>query len=127
MENSINNDLSKNGQVLADKAAEKVQAGIRDAKHAAKEAGSALSHKAEELQSDAGSAAAKVLGRAQTLGRHSMDTMSGAAQRTRDVASSASDSIITYTRSNPITALLIAVASGALLSSLVKVLKSTRD
>ena len=42
MENSITSDLQKNGQALADKAADKVQGGIRDAKHAAKEAGAAV-------------------------------------------------------------------------------------
>jgi hypothetical protein len=127
VENSISNDLSKNGQALADKAAAKVQAGIHDAKHAAKDAGSGISHKIEELQGAADAAATKTLGRAQSLGRRGMDTMSSAASRTRDVASNASDSIITYTKANPVKALLIAVASGALLASVLSALKPTRD
>jgi ElaB/YqjD/DUF883 family membrane-anchored ribosome-binding protein len=56
-----------------------------------------------------------------------MDAVSDAAQRTRDAASYASDSIIVYTRENPVKALLIAAASGALLLSLMNIIKSRRD
>jgi hypothetical protein len=45
----------------------------------------------------------------------------------RDAASDASDSIIDYTKKNPITALAIAAASGALLYAAVKALLPSRD
>jgi ElaB/YqjD/DUF883 family membrane-anchored ribosome-binding protein len=110
MENSIADDLQKNGQLLADKAADKVQSGIRDAKQAGKEAGAALS-----------------IDRVRSMGRQSRDAVGDAAQRTLDAASHASDSVVAYTRENPVKALLMAAASGALLLSLINVLKSTRD
>jgi ElaB/YqjD/DUF883 family membrane-anchored ribosome-binding protein len=109
MENSIANDLQKNGQSLADKAADKAQGGIRDAKQATKEAGAAFSDKIDQLRQNVAPAVNKAIG------------------RTRDAASEASDSLIAYTRENPVKALLIAAASGALLLSLINVLKSTRD
>jgi ElaB/YqjD/DUF883 family membrane-anchored ribosome-binding protein len=127
MENSIANDLQKNGQALADKAADKVQGGIRDAKHAAQEAGSALSNKVDELQHDAAPAVKKAFDRVRSVSRQGMEAAGDAAQRTRDAASYASDSVIAYTRENPVKALLIAAASGALLLSLINVIKSSRD
>jgi ElaB/YqjD/DUF883 family membrane-anchored ribosome-binding protein len=127
MENSISSELTKNGQALADKAADKVQGGIRDAKQAAKEAGSALSHKADELQHDAGPAINKAFDRVRSVSRQSADAVGDAARRTRDAASYASESIVTFTRENPVKALLIAAASGALLLGLVNALKSNRN
>ena len=109
MEDSISSDLVKNGQALADKAADKVQGSIRDAKQAA------------------GPAVDNAINRVRSMGRQGMEAVGDAAQRTRDAASYASDSIVTYTRENPVKALLIAAASGALLLSLLNVIKSTRD
>jgi ElaB/YqjD/DUF883 family membrane-anchored ribosome-binding protein len=127
MENSNINDLQRNGQSLADKAADKVQGGIRDATQAGKEAGAALSNTVDELRQDAAPALNKALDRARSMGRQSVDAVGDAAQRTRDAASYASDSVIAYTKENPVNALLIAAAAGALLLSLINVLKSTRD
>ncbi len=124
MENSIVGDLQNNGHSLADKAAEKAQAGIRDAKQAAKQASGVLSDKVDELKRDAGPAVNKAFDRARTVGRQGLEAVGDAAQRTRDAASYASDSVVAYTRENPVKALLIAVASGALLLSLVNILKS---
>jgi ElaB/YqjD/DUF883 family membrane-anchored ribosome-binding protein len=127
MESSITNNLPKNSQALADKAIDKAQGGSRDPQHAAKEAGSTLLNKADELRSDAGSALTKAVGRAQSMGRHGIDAVGDAAEQALDVASIASDSIVRYTRKNPIQALMIAAASGALLLSVIKVLKTSRD
>jgi ElaB/YqjD/DUF883 family membrane-anchored ribosome-binding protein len=98
MESSITGNLSKSSQTLADKAADKVQGGIRDARHAAKEAADAVT-----------------------------DAATDAAQRTRDVAAHTAGSIVRYTKKNPMTALMIAAASGALLLGLINVLKPSRD
>ncbi len=69
----------------------------------------------------------QVADRAQTLGNKGMDVVSDAAQQARDVMSDASDSLIAYTKKNPVTALLIAAASGVLLTTLIKVLAPPRD
>jgi ElaB/YqjD/DUF883 family membrane-anchored ribosome-binding protein len=127
MESSITGNLQKNSQMHADKAADKVQGGIRDAQQAAKEAGSTLSNKVEELRSDVGSALTKTVDRVQTMGKQGIDAVTDAAQRTRDVAANTADSISRYTKKNPMKALMIAAASGALLLSLIKVLRPSRD
>jgi ElaB/YqjD/DUF883 family membrane-anchored ribosome-binding protein len=127
MESSIASNLPKNGQTLADKAADKVQGGIRDAQHAAKDAGSTLSNKVEELRGDTGSVLANAVDRIQSLGKQGIDAVSDAAQRTRDAASDTADSVVRYTKKNPMTALMIAAASGALLLTLIKVLRPSRN
>jgi ElaB/YqjD/DUF883 family membrane-anchored ribosome-binding protein len=127
MENSITGNLSKNSQALADKAADKVQGGIRDAQHAAKDTGSALSGKVEELRSDVGSTLTKAADRVQSIGKQGIDAVTEAAHRTRDVATDTAGSIIRYTKKNPTTALMIAAASGALLFGLIKVLRPSRE
>jgi len=98
MESSITANLLKNGQTLVD-----------------------------ELRSDAGSALSKSVGRVQSLGQQGFDAVSDAAQRAQDIASDASDSVIRYTKKNPVKALLIAAASGALLLSIIQLLNPSRD
>ena len=115
MENAVNT-FAKQGQGLADSAADKVQSGIRDA-----------SAKVEELRSDAGPTIRKASARAQALGKQGYDAASDFAGRARDAASSTSQAVIDYTKENPVKALLIAAASGALLLTIAKVIKSARD
>ena len=101
MENSITGNLSKYGQTIADKV--------------------------DDLRGDAAPALKKAVSRAQSMSRQGIDTISDMASQARDAASNASDSLVTYTRKNPVTALAIAVASGALLYAAVKAFTSSRD
>lgn len=127
MENSMTSDIVKNGQTLAGKAADKVQGGIRDAQNAAKDAGTTLSNKVDDLRSDAAPALTKLVGRAQSMGKQGVDNISDMASQARDAASNASDSIVAYTKENPVKALTIAAASGALLYAAIKALTPSRD
>jgi ElaB/YqjD/DUF883 family membrane-anchored ribosome-binding protein len=97
MESSATNNFGKTAQALADKAADKVQSGIRGA---------------QDFQS---------------MGKQGLDSITKMAGRARDAASNTSDSMISYTKKNPVQALAIAAASGALLYALVKALRSSRD
>jgi ElaB/YqjD/DUF883 family membrane-anchored ribosome-binding protein len=108
MENSVTSGFAKTGQALADKAADKVQTGVRVAQDTAKDAGSALS-------------------RVQSMGKQGLDAITGAVGQARDVASDASDSVIAYTKKNPVAALAIAAASGALLYAAIRALVPSRD
>jgi len=119
MESSASNNFAKTGQTLADKAANKVESGISSAE----DTGSALSNKVDDLRNVAGSALAQAVGR----GKQSLDAITDMASQARDVASNASDSIVAYTKKNPVTALAIAAASGALLYAVVKALAPLRD
>jgi hypothetical protein len=127
MESSVTSNLVKNGQTMADRAADKVQGGIRDAQHATAQAGATLSNTVDELRSDAGPAMKRVVGRVQSMSRHGMDAVSDMASQVRDVASTTSDSIVAYTKKNPATALAIAAASGALIYAAIKAVRPSRD
>ena len=56
----------------------------------------------------------KAAARARAMGKQGFDAVSDAAGRARDTVSSTSESIINYTKENPVKALMIAVVSGAL-------------
>jgi ElaB/YqjD/DUF883 family membrane-anchored ribosome-binding protein len=127
MENSLTNNLPKHGQTLADKAADKVQGGLRDAQLAAKEAGASLSTKVEEIRGDTGPALTKAISRAQSMGRQSIAAITDMASQARDVASTTSDSIVAYTKKNPVKALAIAAASGALIYAAIRALTPSRE
>lgn len=119
MENAVNN-LANQGQGLANAAADKVQGGIRDA-------GAALSNKADDVRDNAAPMIRKVAARTREFGRQSADAAGDFADSVRDAFSSASESVVTYTKENPVKALMIAAASGALLLALTKAIQSARD
>jgi ElaB/YqjD/DUF883 family membrane-anchored ribosome-binding protein len=101
MESSITGNLPKNGQKITDKV--------------------------DDLRDETTSAITKAVSRAQSMGRQSIDAIGEMASQARDVASSASDSVVAYTKKNPVTALAIAAASGALLYAVIKALTPSRD
>jgi ElaB/YqjD/DUF883 family membrane-anchored ribosome-binding protein len=119
MDNSVKT-LAKQGQSLADAATDKVQGGIR-------EAGATLSGKVDEIRSDAAPRARQTVDRVQAMGKQGFDAASEVAGRARDAISSTSQSIIDYTKENPVKALAIAAVSGALLVTVVKAIKASRD
>jgi ElaB/YqjD/DUF883 family membrane-anchored ribosome-binding protein len=127
MENSVTSSFTKNGQTLADKAGDKTQSGVRAAHDSAKNAGNILSSKLEDVRSEAGTIVKTGSKRIQSMGKQGLDAISDAVGHARDVASDASDSIIAYTKKNPVTALAIAAASGALLYVAIKALSPSRD
>jgi len=49
------------------------------------------------------------------------------AAQARDAAANAADSIVSYTKRNPATALAIAAASGVVLYAAIRALRSSRD
>jgi ElaB/YqjD/DUF883 family membrane-anchored ribosome-binding protein len=101
MESSITGNLPKNGQKITDKV--------------------------DDLRDETTSALTKAVSRAQSMGRQSIDAIGEMASQARDVASNASDSVVAYTKKNPVTALAIAAASGALLYAVIKALTPSRD
>ncbi len=101
MESSITGNLPKNGQKIIDKV--------------------------DDLRDEATPALTKAISRAQSMGRQSIDAIGEMASQARDVASNASDSVVAYTKKNPVTALAIAAASGALLYAVIKALTPSRD
>jgi ElaB/YqjD/DUF883 family membrane-anchored ribosome-binding protein len=132
MESSAAGNFGKTSQALADKASDKIQAGIRSAQQSAKDAGDSLASKVSEVHDkavpvirNAGSRAQSTLQQA-TL-QQGFDTVSDIAGQARDMAATTADSIVSYTKRNPVQALAIAAASGALLYVALKALRSYRD
>jgi ElaB/YqjD/DUF883 family membrane-anchored ribosome-binding protein len=127
MESTAAGNFSKTSQAVADKATDKVQAGIRSAQQSAKETGDTLSSKVSEVQDKAVPAIRKASGRAQSTVQQGFDAVSDIADQAREIAASTADSIVSYTKKNPVQALAIAAASGALLYVAIKALRSYRD
>jgi ElaB/YqjD/DUF883 family membrane-anchored ribosome-binding protein len=116
-------DFSKQGQELADKAMNKVQGGIQDAKRTVNRAADQLSSNADRLRSETKplikKAAQQTNAFAQSVGE--------ATQRIRAAASQASESATEYAKENPVKAILIAAASGAVLATLFHTISRSRD
>ena len=110
------NDFANKGHAFADKAADKLQSGIRDAKQGANSAASTASSKVESIRSGTNDAIDKASDQAQTL----LDTLSQATQKAKDFAVDTQDSVVAYTREKPVKALLIAAATGAVLVTLIR-------
>ncbi len=103
------NDLAKQGQDFVDKAADRVHSGISSARPTATKIGETAADQAQTM-----------------LGR-GIDTVKTAAQQVHDSATQASESLVTYTKENPVKAILIAAASGALVLTLFNALSRSRD
>jgi ElaB/YqjD/DUF883 family membrane-anchored ribosome-binding protein len=128
MENSATSSFAKTSQTtLADKAADKIQSGIRAGQDTAKDAGNALSSKVEDVRSQAGTAVRKSSRRVQSAGEQGLNAITEMVSQARDAASNTSDLIVAYTKKNPVKSLAIAAASGALLYAAIKAVSASRD
>ena len=125
--NTTSNDFAKQGQDWAHTAADKAQGSIRDAQQTANEAGEKLSAKVETARIQAAPSIKKVADQTQAVVRQGMQAVNTAAQQVRDTAMHASDSLVAFTKENPIKTVLIAAASGALLLTLYNALARSRD
>ena len=117
------NDFSKHGQELADKAANKLQGGIQDTKRTVNLAADQLSSKADQLRSETKPMIRKAAQQTKVFAQ----SVGDATQRIRDAASQASESVTEYAKENPVKAMLIAAASGAVLATLVHTFSRSRD
>ena len=122
MESSVASDFAKTSQALADKTVRKVQDGV----DTAKDAGGALSSKADSLRREAGPALTKGSDRVQSTTKRGLDALTDLATEARDFASDASDSIVSFTKGNPVKSLALAAASGALIYAAYKAVRSSR-
>jgi ElaB/YqjD/DUF883 family membrane-anchored ribosome-binding protein len=127
MESTVTGSFAKTTQALADKAADKAQSSIRVVQDTAKDARHVVSSRLEDVRSEAGTAVRRGSRRAQSMGKQGLDAITDMANQARDVASNASESIVAYTKKNPVKALAIAAASGALLYAAIKARSPSRD
>ena len=125
--NTTGNDVAKQGQDFADKAADKVQSGIESARQTGHAVSDKVSNVVETARSQTGPTIRKAADQAQTLLGQGMDSAKAAAQQVRDSAAQASESIVSFTKENPVKAILMAAASGALLVTLLNAIYRPRD
>jgi ElaB/YqjD/DUF883 family membrane-anchored ribosome-binding protein len=69
----------------------------------------------------------KASSQARSTVQQGFDSVSDIAAQARDMVADAADSIVSYTKRNPVQALAIAAASGALIYVAIKALRSYRD
>lgn len=125
--NTTSNEIAKHGQDWADKAADSVQGSIREVQRTANGTGEKLSRKVETMRSQAAPLIKKVVNQAQAVVQQGMEAVSTAAQQVRDTSVHASDSVVAFTKENPIKTILMAAVSGALALALFNALARSRD
>jgi len=85
-------------------------------------AGAVPSSKLGEATSKAADALSSGSKRVQSMGKQGLDAITDMTSQARDVALNAGDSIVDYTKKNPVKALTIAATAGALLYAAMKAL-----
>jgi len=111
---TTSNTVANSGKDMADAAANKIQSGIWEAKKALDKAGDQLSSKVEDLRTDSKPVIKHMRDQAQSLAEGVRDT----GRKFRVAAIRTSDSVASFTKENPVKAILIAAASGAVLMTL---------
>ena len=119
--------LGQQGQDVANKSADKIQSGIQSTQSAANTAMNKASDKVSELKSDAAPMLDKVSDQAQKLMQQGREVLHDTTQKVREKAVQASDIAVGYTKDEPMKAMLIAAATGALLMGLVSMMARSRD
>ena len=119
--------LAQQSQDMADGAAATAQGAIRSTQRAADSALDRLSDKVDEVRSQAAPILNKVTSQAEAAARRGMDAVRDTSQQLRDKANQASDMTVAYVKDEPIKAMLIAAATGALLMGLITLMSRSRD
>lgn len=120
-------NFSEQGQELADQAASRTQGAIRSTQRAADTALDKLSSTVEDVREQAAPLINRVSAQAESAARRGMDAVRDTSQHLRERALRASDSAVGYVKDEPVKAMLIAAATGALLMGLVALLSRSRD
>jgi ElaB/YqjD/DUF883 family membrane-anchored ribosome-binding protein len=124
---SSNKPMGQQGQDMADNAAGAAQGSIRSTQRAADQALDRLSDKVDEVRGQAGPMLNKVASQAEAAARRGMDAVRDTSQQLRERALQAQDMTVAYVKDEPIKAMLIAAATGALLMGIVSMLGRSRD
>lgn len=125
--NATTTSLSQQGQDVADQAADTAQGAIRSTQHKADAALDRLSSKVDDIRGQAGPMLSKVTSQAEAAARRGMEAVRDTSQQLRDKAVQAQDMTVAYVKDEPIKALLIAAATGALLMGIVSMMARSRD
>ena len=124
---NANKPLSQHGQDADSKPTDATKDGIRSAQDATDEGIDKAFSKAVEVRVQAAQMLGMVSDQAQKLVEQGRDALRDTSQLVRDKASQASDTAVGYTKDEPMKAILLAAAAGAVLMGLVTLLARSRD
>lgn len=112
---------------VADQAANAAEDAIKSTQRSADDAFDSLSNKVEDLRSQAAPLISRVSAQAQAAAKRGMEAVQDTSQQLRDKAARASDSTVAYVKDEPVKAMLIAAATGALLMGLISLMGRSRN
>ena len=113
---------AQQSQDMGDSAANTAQDAIRSTQRATDQALGRLSETVEQVRSKAGPALNKVTSQAEAAARRGMEAVRDTSQQLRERAHQARDMTVAYVKDEPIKAMLIAAATGAVLMGLISML-----
>lgn len=119
--------FAQRGKEAVDNAANKTQGGVRATQQAANTALDKASTALDQLKRSGASMGDEVSDQVQKHVQQGRDMFNDALQTLRDEASDAADKAVAYTKDEPVKAMLIAAAGGALLMGLLTMMSRSRD
>ncbi len=119
--------LSQSGQEALDKSASAAQNTVRSTQRAADSAFDTMSEKIDEARGQVAPVLSKVSSQAEAAARRGMEAVRDTSQQLREKAVQASDMTVAYVKDEPVKAMLIAAATGALLMGLISMMGRSRD
>lgn len=119
--------LAQQGQDMGDSAASTAQGAIRSTQRSADQAFDRMSEKVDELRDKAAPMLNRVSSQAEAAARRGMEAVRDTSQQLRERAAQAQDMTVAYVKDEPIKAMLIAAATGAVLMGLITMLSRSRD
>ena len=111
---------------LADQAAQSADHAIRSTQRVANEALDSLAGSVQDMRHQAAPLLNRATEQVSALAQRSVDAVRGGSQQLRDQARHASDSTVNYIKDEPVKAVLIAAATGAVLMALVSLVSRSR-
>ena len=125
--NTSTKSFAQEGQNAIDQAAGTAQGVVRSTQRTAENALDSVASKVEEVRGQAAPLLSKVSSQAEAAARRGIDAVRDTSQQLRDKAAQASDITVAYVKDEPMKALLIAAATGALLMGLISMMARSRD
>ncbi len=119
--------LSTSGQEALDKGASTAQGALRSTQRSVDSAFETMSDKIDEARGQVAPVLSKVSSQAEAAARRGMEAVRDTSQQLRERAVQASDMTVAYVKDEPVKAMLIAAATGALLMGIISMMGRSRD
>jgi len=124
---STGKPLTQQAANLAERAADSTESTIRATQNVANEAFDRMSDEVEDARRHVAPLLNRLSAQAETAARRGAAAVRDASAQLREKATQASDTTVEYVRQEPVKAMLIAAATGAVLMALVGLLARSRS